>query len=489
MTTTAPHGRDAQPSPISSVPESPILPQPAGICTCCDLPIDDCEWAADDPQITPSRTLRGDAAVDAYLAEIDWRKDGVKDLSKHTIACLQRSWDAYGQSPLTKHVCVCDGRGEPPEWDDLDRERRLVAQEEVEHRRDRIAREREGWQPAEADTAPVGATLADLAAVFEDDVDLTPTPALLERRHGDGGVVLPAGKLNWIYGLPGSGKSFIGLIALHESLLRGGRAIYLDYEDSAKTFQQRAAIIGFNPKDFADSFRYIHGGLADYPAAQAEALELLADADYPEMNCIVIDAAESSGCPSDGAPVNDWLERVVLPWRTPERDYGVQVLDHIPKSRERADGPIGSQRKLAAVDGISLLVGGHCWSKTKSGRITLTNDKDRTGSYGRKQAVATIIGDWEGHGDARTFAYRIAEPTKEDTANDNIGGAILEAVDAAGPAGFVGKNKLYEAVGGGNRNRVFAAIDSLVDGQLMATGKRGQSEIFTLTEEGRAYLD
>ena len=476
--------------------DTPLNNAPTGICDCCDLPIDDCEWGGRGIELDPThfKNHRISAADNGdYLA--------VKDLSKHTIACLKRSWTDYGCSPLTKHVCVCDQRGEPPEWDDLDRERRLVGKQEVEERlatveertaarvaRNQATYEQEQAKAAEADGNGV-TTLADLAAVFSDDVDLTPTPALLERRHGDGGMVLPAGKLNWIYGLPGSGKSFIGLIVLHESLLRGGRAIYLDYEDSAKTFQQRAAIIGLNPKDFADSFLYIHGGLSDYPAAQAEALEWLADADDADMNCIVIDAAESSGCPSDGAQVNDWLEKVVMPFRAPERDYGVQVLDHIPKSRERADGPIGSQRKLAAVDGISLLLGGYCWSKTKGGRITLTNDKDRTGSYGRKQAVATIIGDWEGHGDARTFAYRIAEPSKEDTANDNIGGAILEAVNGAGPAGFVGKNQLLKAVGGGNRNAVFSTIDSLVDGLLMTVGKRGQSEIFTLTEAGRAYLD
>ena len=162
------------------------------------------------------------------------------------------------------------------------------------------------------------------------------------------------------------------------------------------------------------------------------------------MNQVIIDAAESSGCPSDGSPVNDWLAKVVMPWRAPGVDMGVLVADHIPKSKERADGPIGSQRKLAAVDGISLLVSGYCWTKTKGGRIALTNDKDRTGNYGRKQAVAAVVGEWEGEGDARAFSYRIVEPTKED-ARDNLGGNILEAVNEAGTAGYVGKNNLAKA--------------------------------------------
>ena len=371
---------------------------------------------------------------------------------------------------------------------ELDQRKAAVEEKELADRERRQARNDAANASNDAPAQPLGVSLDDLTAVFGDDVDLTPTPALLDRRHGDHGMVLPAGKLNWIYGLPGSGKSFIGLITLHESLLRGGRAMYLDYEDSAKTFHQRALIIGFNPKDFADSFRYIHGGLSEYPEATAQALEWLAGADDPSMNCIVIDAAESSGCPSDGAPVNDWLTKVVMPWRDVGHDNGVQVLDHIPKQKDnRPDGPIGSQRKLAAVDGISLLVGGYCWSKTKGGRITLTNDKDRTGSYGKKQPVATILGEWEGQGDTRTFSHRIVEPSREDSANNNIGGDILTAIDAAGPTGFAGKNKLYEAVGG-NRNAVFSTIDNLIEGGLLTVGKHKSTDVYTLTEEGRAFV-
>ena len=230
-----------------------------------------------------------------------------------------------------------------------------------------------------------------------------------------------------------------------------------------------------------------YGGLTDSPMAIAQALEWLANADDPTMNLIVVDAAESSGCPSDGAPVNQWLAEVIKPWR--DHDHGVTVLDHIPKrSEERPDGPIGSQRKLAAVDGIALLVGGHCWSKQRGGRITLTNHKDRTGNYGRHQPVATILGDWQGEGKDRTFSYRIVEPSKDDAASDDIGGKILNAVNAAGPAGFIGKSKLYQAVGG-NRNTAFSTIDNLIEGALLTASKKGQTETYKLTPEGMKYVD
>ena len=340
--------------------------------------------------------------------------------------------------------------------------------------------------PTQDTDTPDGLTLDSLAAVFDAEVDLTPTLAVLERT--DNGLVLPAGKLNWIYGMPGSGKSFLCEIDIIHAVLRGGRALYLDYEDSKKTFHQRAAILGFNLKDYADSFKYIHGGLAEYPAVQAEAIAWLLDAPDPEMNQVIIDAAESSGCPSDGSPVNDWLKKVVMPWRDPGVNSGVLVSDHIPKTKDnRPDGPIGSQRKLAAVDGISLLVSGYCWTKTKGGRLTLTNDKDRTGDYGRKEPVAAVIGEWQGEGDNRTFAYRIVEPTKED-ANDHLGVKILNAVKDAGLEGFPGKNNLAKAIGG-NRNVVFRTVDSLVDAKLLNVGKAKGSDVYTLTNEGLEYVD
>ena len=287
-------------------------------------------------------------------------------------------------------------------WDDVQDRKLALAQQGVA--------ERERLASTSDDSGPTSATLDQLTHTFADAIDLTPTPAILDRRHGDGGMVLPAQKLNWIYGLPGSGKSFLGEIGVQEAVLRGGRSLYLDYEDTARTFHERAAILGFDPKAHSDSFRYIHGGLADAPLATAEALEWLAGASDPTMNLVVVDAAESSGCPSDGSDVNPWLARMVRPWR--DHDHGVSILDHIPKrSEDRPDGPIGSQRKLAAPDGISLLVSGYCWTKSKSGRLSLLNHKDRTGNYAKNQIVAVVIGEWEGEGETRSFAYRIVEGT------------------------------------------------------------------------------
>ena len=387
-------------------------------------------------QALPEQAWTIDDFLPAMVAMVD-QFTGVQpeDYDNHTFHCLARSWDVYGQSALVQHVCICDGRGDGIEWDALDRERRLVGQHEVEVRQERVAREREKWQTQDTPTGfTAGTTLDDQTASFEDEVDLAPTPAILDRRHGDGGLVLPAGKLNWLYGLPASGKSFVGAMGASEAVLRGGRVMFLDYEDNKKTFQQRAAILGLNPKDHTESFRYIHGGLADSPLATAQAEEWLSQADDIGMSLVVIDAAESSGCPSDGAPVNEWLAKVIQPWE--RLGVTIIVIDHIPKQREgRPDGPIGSQRKLAAVTGIALKLTGNCWSKTKNGRLVLTCEKDRTGNYAKGEKVASIVGEWDTSGHSPIFGYRIVNPSQGDDDTGNIGGAILEYVAEAMPEG------------------------------------------------------
>ena len=80
----------------------------------------------------------------------------------------------------------------------------------------------------------------------------------------------------------------------------------------------------------------------------------------------------------------------------------------------------------------------------------------------------------------------LKEP-KED-ASDNLGGKILNAIDEAGPAGFIGKSNLVKAVGG-NRNTVFRTIDSLVEGELLTVTKDKGSDVYKLTGEGMKYVD
>ena len=142
---------------------------------------------------------------------------------------------------------------------------------------------------------------------------------------------------------------------------------------------------------------------------------MLTSAPFPDYSLVVIDAAESSGCPSDGSDVNPWLAKMVDPWKNV--GAGVVVLDHLPKQSDgRPPGPIGSQRKRGAVNGASLIISGMPWTKRKGGKIILKNDKDRGGDLpaATGQTVAVVVGTWQGEGDTRSFAYAIEPPQARD---------------------------------------------------------------------------
>ena len=88
---------------------------------------------------------------------------------------------------------------------------------------------------AAADEAQVEDADEPLAA-FEtpmdgSDLDIAPT-AMLQRM--DGATLFYKEKLNFLFGTPGSGKSWVALDCVHETLLQGHRAIYWDHEDTAQ---------------------------------------------------------------------------------------------------------------------------------------------------------------------------------------------------------------------------------------------------------------
>jgi hypothetical protein len=340
---------------------------------------------------------------------------------------------------------------------------------------------REATLAKETPSVASGEALDAFTVTFSETVDLTPLPAVVERT--DGATVLYAGKLNWVFGWPGGGKSWLALIACHFAVLRGGRAMYWDFEDTPATFQRRAVLIGFNPALYADSFRYVTPGLANAPAAVQEAQAWLADAMDPQQSLVAIDAAESSGCPSDGADVNPWLADMVTPWR--DAGAGVTVVDHYPKNARDnpSRGPIGSGRKLAAVDGAALLVKGLPWTKSRDGRIQLINHKDRPSDLAAPppKTIAVIEGSWRDGG----FSYSI-QPSKAQDDSEDMPDAILDAVAQEGGQ-VASVRKLIELVPG-KQNDKHRAISSLVADGLLSKERVSKSDVFTLTPEGAARL-
>ena len=326
------------------------------------------------------------------------------------------------------------------------KEKQLYAREQFDAR-----------QEAADDSGQVegGETLADFEIPMDGSEEPPPT-AMLERKDGE--TLFYDSKLNFLFGPPSSGKSWLALYCIHETLLRGQRAAYWDHEDSAATLKRRSLLLGLDLADFwrDGMFKYLRPGLDGSTLAMAEAMAWVKESDGPTL--VVIDSAESAGCPSDGADVAPWLVLTVLPFR--DAGASVLVLDHVAKRKEgRPLGPIGSQHKLARVDGAALFVSGVAWTDKADGHVVLSNHKDRHGMLPGPlgKAVARIIGSHEGGG----LSLSIVAPEK----NDNVEEAYiptLQALADAGPNGIQGQKAMRDLVVGRNNQRD-KTINDLVD--------------------------
>ena len=103
----------------------------------------------------------------------------------------------------------------------------------------RRERRQDGYDAIAADaeaTEPVaGLTLADFETPMDgSDLDLVPT-AMLTRKDGE--TLLYEGKLNYMFGEPGGGKSWLALHCVGLTLSQGHRAVYWDHEDLASTLK------------------------------------------------------------------------------------------------------------------------------------------------------------------------------------------------------------------------------------------------------------
>ena len=245
-------------------------------------------------------------------------------------------------------------------------------------------------------------------------------PALLKR--SDGATILYANRSNTIFAEPGMAKTWMGIEAALASVKLGGRVLWWDFEDKPDTFHDRGKALG---KEELKILKGPNVAFVDYnlkeldelgAAAQALANAIVWLAEAGKYSLVVIDAAESSGAPSDGAPVTEWFKEMIDPFRRRKRSVGVLVLDHVPKRRQdRPRGAIGSQAKLAKVDGAAFGLSGRPWTKTKDGVMTLRLEKDRPGDVpGRPGSrVATITG--------RTVNGKLTITIDPPTNNDDDG--------------------------------------------------------------------
>ena len=199
-----------------------------------------------------------------------------------------------------------------------------------------------------------------------------------------------------------------------------------------------------------------------------------------EFSVVVVDAVESHGCPSDGAPINAWYATHVDPWRSTE--CAVVLLDHVPKQRkDRPKGGIGSTHKQSRLDGAGLRVSGQAWTKKEGGSLNIYPEKDREGDVpGNPTTVgATIVGDYQTINGELAFKVTIETPKKD--VSDELPGKILVAIAERGSV--TGQRALCAMVKG-KTTHITVAAESLVNMGLLTRESDGKAWKWTITDKG-----
>ncbi len=232
------------------------------------------------------------------------------------------------------------------------------------------------------------ATAEEIAAVFSGDYQ-PPLPEVL--RRSDGNCMLYRHRVNSLAGEPGGGKTWIALHAGAEVLAEGGRVLLIDYEDRLDTAVRRLAALGADQASIVDRFTYISPTFAiKGGSVPTNVLERSVGADLVIIDSMGEALAHSELDQNVDKEVRSWIDRTAR--RMADGGAAVLVLDHVTKDGEhRGRWAIGSQRKLAAIDGIAYMMNTlTAATKETEGHAVIKCSKDRLGNYQHGTTVADV---------------------------------------------------------------------------------------------------
>ena len=191
-------------------------------------------------------------------------------------------------------------------------------------------------------------------------------------RRNDGVCLMYRGRVNMLFGSSESAKSWIAMAICLQEIEAGGRALYLDFEDEPVQTLNRLRLLGAVDDDLRAQFSYIRpeGPLADMqrnkwgkdqPTKSGEFAQDQFDMALTSLDpdIIVADGMTAlyglHGLDANDAVSTDvitsWLKRLTRNGRST-----VIIIDHQAKSAEKGSMPIGSQHKVAMVQGTLLQV-------------------------------------------------------------------------------------------------------------------------------------
>lgn len=212
-----------------------------------------------------------------------------------------------------------------------------------------------------------------------DEADDEPPPAYLFR--ADGKALFYAGKVNGLIGESESGKTWVALLAVAQTLKAGHAVLYLDFEDTAAGIVGRLRALGVPPGLIASGLVYVGPDETLSPAAERDLAEVL----HSHRPALVIVDGYNAAMTLLGLNLQDNTDVTAFSLRVlrPIKRTGacVVTIDHVTKSKDgRGAYAIGAQAKRADIDGCLIAVEvGQAFGRGSVGRLKLTVSKDRPG--------------------------------------------------------------------------------------------------------------
>ena len=202
----------------------------------------------------------------------------------------------------------------------------------------------------------------------------TPPAGLVSTKEGR--VLLAQGFNHVLYGVAGSGKSFIAQYMLVCAIREETRVVYIDHEMSMAAVRRR--LRGMQAVDHVtdENCHYYNG----HPPIK----EVLRWLDGQERTLIIMDSiGEGGGHTNDADVYAEWHEKHVKPYL--RAGHAVLALDHDVRSKagqkDRAQhGGIGTVVKHNVVD-VSYQTRDATWTVRGPGRSVMTLRKDRHGLH------------------------------------------------------------------------------------------------------------
>jgi AAA domain len=221
-------------------------------------------------------------------------------------------------------------------------------------------------------------TVVDMAASLSSEPIL---PGLGAR--SDGQHLIYRGRVHWVFGTYESGKTWLCLHLTAQVLTEGGTALYVDFEDNARTIGFRLLQLGVPESVLKDPTRFAY--IRPEVSLRHERERIAFDHSLSRTFKIAVIDGVTEAIALEGLKDNVGgdiaLWQSLLP-RKIAHHTGAAVLciDHVPKDQDNRVMPIGSQHKMNGLDGAAFKILRHePFGRGLVGKALVRVGKDRHG--------------------------------------------------------------------------------------------------------------